>query len=223
MSEKIRVLIVDDHKLVKDGIRSVFSSNDRIQVVGDLAEGETTVPFLRRKETDVVLMDINLPGMNGIDVTRRVVEEFDGAVRVVALSMYNEEAYIRRMLAAGAVGYVLKSADIHELMEAIECAYAGDNYYSSEVTSTMMARFVKGEQRRKGRKVPVASVDALTKREVCVLKLIAEELTNHEIAGRLSISSRTVDTHRRNLLQKLGLKNTAGLVKFALQNELVEY
>ena len=216
----IKVLLVDDHSIIRDGIKAMLYGDDKIHFVGECSDGSEVVDFLSKNDVDIVLMDINMPKMNGIDATKLVMDKFPGS-KIIALTMHNEEGYITKILKAGAVGYVLKNTGKDELIEAIEQVYEGGTYFGSEVAEIMMARYLKNGSKPKSSS-SLVNVDDLTKREIEILKLITEEFTNIEIGEKLFISPRTVDTHRRNLLQKLGVKNTAGLVKFAIQNGIAD-
>lgn len=222
----IKILLVDDHKIIRDGIKALIQSQSNIEIVGECGDGVEVIPFLNKNDVDVILMDINMPIVNGIEATSIVTEKFP-KVAVLALTMHDEEAYISKVLKAGALGYILKHLGKSELIKAIEKVANKENYFSDDVASIMMSKYMKSGTVSKNpplKKVSTSliSIDELTKREVEILSLISEEMTNNEIGEKLFISPRTVDTHRRNLLQKLGVKNTAGLVKFAVQNNLVQ-
>jgi len=175
------------------------------------------IDILEKESIDLVLMDIEMPEMDGIQTTRYLTENFE-KVGVLALTMYDDESHIIKMLQVGAMGYILKSTNKKELTEAIKTVASGESYFAKEASEVIMRRFMKKKTLSKS----LAYKVALTRREKEVLKLIAEEFTNNEIAKKLYISARTVDTHRRNLLQKTGVKNTAGLVKYAIQNDIID-
>jgi DNA-binding NarL/FixJ family response regulator len=217
----IKVLLVDDHKIIRDGIKALLEDDKDVKVVGECDDGSKVVNFLsKRKKVDVILMDITMPGMNGIEATHEAITHHPD-VKVIALTMHNEEGYISKILKAGALGYVLKNTGKQELLQAIKTVNSNGNYFGKEVAEIMMSKYMR--QIPKNRNIKrIASLDDLTKRELQVLKLIALENTNRTIAKKLVISPRTVDTHRRNILQKLGVKNMAGLVKFAYQNGLLD-
>jgi len=212
----IDILLVDDHKIVRDGIKALLFTNGLINIVGECEDGNQVLDFVENNSVDIILMDINMQDINGIDCTKMVIEKHPN-VKVIALTMHIEEGYISKILKSGASGYILKNTGKSELIDAIKKVNNGENYFSKEVSNVMMNKYMKKSGVRKSSS-SLASVDDLTKREVEILGLIAEEMTNNEIGEKLFISPRTVDTHRRNLLQKLGVKNTAGLVKFAIQN-----
>lgn len=212
----INILIVDDHKIVRDGIISSLKNFENLNVVGEASNGKAVLDLLARKPVDVVLMDISMEDMDGIEATGIIRNNYPDA-KILALTMHEDESHIVRMLKAGAMGYILKNVSMDGLIKAIQTVARGEAYFSRKVSDTIMARFVSAKTAKKS-----TGFDHLTKREKEILKLIAEGLTNHEIAERLFISSRTVDTHRRNLIQKLQVKNTAGLVRMAIKNGIVE-
>lgn len=213
--KKIKVFLVDDHALVREGIVNSLVSQKHIQVVGEAKDGNEALEKLSYIKTDVVIMDVSMPAMGGIEATRLIAKNYPD-VNILVLSMYNEETRVREMLKAGALGYILKSTHMKELVEAIESVSKGQSYFTREVSSKIMEQLVRG------RSGSANTLNKLTNREVQILKLISEEYTNHEIAEKLFISSRTVDTHRRNLIQKLQAKNTAGLVRYAIKNKIAE-
>lgn len=218
----IDILLVDDHKIIRDGIKALLRSSDDIRIIGECSDGSQVQDAIREHENvDVVLMDINMPEMSGLEATEAVLKEFPD-MKVVALTMYNEESYISRILNLGAAGYVLKNTGKQELIDALHKVKEGGNYFSEEVTQQMMSRFMSNKRKTEPSRPSDQLLERLTEREKEVLRLISMEYTNHEIAEQLNVSSRTIDSHRRNLLQKLDVKNTAGLVRFALQNGLAE-
>jgi DNA-binding NarL/FixJ family response regulator len=220
MSQTIRILLVDDHKMIRDGIRALLHDTTEIVIADEAENGREALELLRGGElkVDLIVMDVRMPEMNGIEATKIIAEEFP-AIPVLSLSMHDEVEYISKMLQAGASGYLLKNAGKVELVMALKKVAAGEKYFSSEVSYAMMMNYISGDGKKD--RGPRENVQ-LTKREEEIIKLIASEMTNQEIADKLNISLRTVDTHRRNLLQKLGVKNTAGLVRYAIQNGLID-
>lgn len=216
----IKVLIVDDHKIVRDGIKALLQNTKNIQWVGDCKDGSEVVGFLNKKTADVILMDIMMETINGIEASKIVIEKYPD-IRILALSMNNEYDYIQEMLKVGAAGYILKNSSYEELITAIETVATGKPYFSPEVTDIVMNKYMHPGNKTKSTSKNKTLVDQLTNRELEVLELIAQELTNNEIAEKLFISRRTVDTHRRNLLQKIGVKNSIGLIRFAYSNGLI--
>lgn len=217
--ERVKILIVDDHPMIRLGIRSILNNVEHLNVADEANNGREALEKLDMQNFDLVVMDIKMPEMNGIEATEEIVKRHPNT-KVLAISMFDEQRYIVKMLQAGALGYVLKNTGKNEMVNAINSVMAGESYFSQEVSSIMMSQFMSrgGVGQISETKTDVA----LTKRETEIIKMISEELTNAEIAERLGISSRTVDTHRRNLLQKLDVKNTAGLVKYAVVNHLLE-
>lgn len=211
----IKILLADDHKIVRDGIKLMLEPQAGVDVVDEARDGKEVLGKLGERPVDIVVMDINMPEMDGITATKAVKEKFPD-VKVLALTMSNDDLHIRQMIQAGASGYIMKSAGRKELKDAIDAIMDGKHYFSDEATESIMMDLVKG----KG-KSTVPDPIHITDRELEVLKLIVQEHTNQEIAEKLYISSRTVDAHRRNLLQKTGARNTAGLVKYAFQHNLI--
>ncbi len=215
--QKIKIIIVDDHKMFRDGIRALLEKEKNIEVVADAKDANELISILKSLTPDVILMDIDMGETNGIDATVEVKKSYPD-INILALSMHGEHNYILKMLEAGATGYILKNAGKEEMLTAIISVASGDSYFSREVSSRLIEYLNKPQ-------INIKSTDKeipLTNREIEILKLIAQEYSNSEIAEELFISIRTVDTHRRNLIQKLGMKNTAGLVKFAIRKGLVE-
>lgn len=208
--------MVDDHALIRAGIRNSLMNQEHLKVVAEATNGEEAMVHLDKTNVDLVIMDLSMPRMSGSEATRLITEKYP-EVNVLILSMHNEEARIREALKAGAMGYILKSTSMAELMEAIETVSKGEPYFTREVSAKIMNQLVRGRESEKSDKL-----SRLTNREKEILKLISEEFTNHEIAEKLFISPRTVDTHRRNLIQKLQAKNTAGLVRYAIRHKIAE-
>lgn len=215
--KNLKILIADDHKIFRQGISAILSQQKDFSVSGEAANAEEIFNILANHSIDLILLDIDLGGDDGIQIAQTIREQYP-AVRILALSMHGEEAYIVKMLESGTSGYILKTSGMEELNTAIRVVAAGKTYLSSEVTETLIQhlKFPEALEIRTDLEVP------LTSREREVLKMIAQEYSNSEIAASLFISIRTVDTHRRNLLRKLKLKNTAGLVKFAIQKGLAD-
>jgi two-component system nitrate/nitrite response regulator NarL len=203
----INIMIADDHKMIIDGLTSMLATEAGVKVTAEASSGRELLEKMQYSPVDIILMDINMPELDGIEATRKVKAKYP-AVRILVISMYNNPEFIRSLLEAGASGYILKNTGKDELMEAIRQVHAGHNYYGKEVTKVMMES-LRGSSPN--------SNFSLTNREKEVLKLIVEECTTSEIAERLFISTHTVETHRKNLLSKLNLKNTAGLVKYAIE------
>ena len=211
----IRIFIADDHKIFRDELVSLLSREDDMIVVAQAASGKEVLEQLHTVSPDLLILDIHMPGMPGEAICKWVKEQ-SPQMPVLVLSMHDESTYILKMLEAGASGYLLKEAGATELLQAIRTVAKGDTYYSQHVSQTILHQLIRGKQQRETNRIP------LTKRELEVLRLIAEEYSNQEIADKLFISVRTVDTHRTNIIDKLDVKNTAGLVRYALKHGLVE-
>ncbi|MDF9796538.1 DNA-binding NarL/FixJ family response regulator [Catalinimonas alkaloidigena] len=217
--DKIKILLVDDHKMIRDGIRASLAGTADISVVEEAASArEALKKIAQHPSIDVVVMDISLgEGEDGISVTKTITEKYQG-VNILAMSMHDEETHVIKMLQAGAIGYMLKDQGMSDLVEAIRTVAGGESFFSKDVSELLMSHFVRKKTKPNAKKDMVN----LTRREIEVLKKIAEEYTNQEIAEALFISPRTVDTHRRNLILKLNVKNTAGLVKYAISQQLID-
>ncbi len=213
----VRVLVVDDDKLMRAGLRAVFSSDDQIEVVGEAGDGRAAIDSARRLAPDVILMDVRMPEMDGITATREVLRESPEA-RVVIVTTFEEDDYVFGALAAGASGFLLKRTGPEELIDAIKTVAAGDALLSPSVTRRVIERMA--------RDVPVDGADEgrlaeLTDRERQVLELLAAGLTNAEIAGRLVIEESTVKTHVKRVLMKLGLRDRVQAVIFAYETGVI--
>lgn len=211
----IKILLVDDHNIVRDGIKLMLESQPGIDVVAEAENGEDALSVLADIHIDLVIMDINMPVMDGISTTKTIKEKFND-IKILALTMSNDDLHIRQMIQAGASGYIMKSAGRSDLKNAIHTIMDGRHYFSDEATQSIMMDLVKS----KGKSSSPNPIH-ITDRELEILELIVKEHTNQEIAEKLYISARTVDAHRRNLLQKTGARNTAGLVKYAFQHNLI--
>ncbi len=214
----INILIADDHKMFVDGIDSILAEAEDIQVVARCYDGESVFELLKSNKIDLILLDVNLPKMNGIEVCKKLFT-IQPDIKVLALSMFNEESFVTEILNNGAQGYILKNTGRIELIKAIRTVYGGTSYFSEAVTQTIMKSLVKNNQKDAKAKV---SIPKVSRREKEVLQLIIKEFTTQEIADQLFISLKTVESHRSNLLAKLNARNTAGLVRIALENNLLD-
>jgi DNA-binding NarL/FixJ family response regulator len=214
--EKIRILLADDHTILRSGIRSLLEDEPGLSVIGEAEDGRTAVAMACKLKPDVVIMDIAMPLLNGLEATRQIKMQCPG-VKVLILSMHDNEEYIRQVLEAGAMGYILKDAAARELISAIQSVYRGEAVLSPAVT-----RLVIEDYLRWGGARPQDEIDGLSPREREVLQLIAEGYTNKQIAEILSISIKTVQAHRNNLMQKLDLHDRGELIKYAIQKKIIE-
>lgn len=203
----IKLFIVDDHYMVIEGIHSLLQHEKDLEWMGHAGNADSCIAFLKQQQPDVILMDISMPGMSGIELCRLVREQYP-SVYIIGLSTFNQQSFIQKMMDNGASGYVLKNATQEELLEAIKTVAAGKTYLSDEVATTL-------------RHMGDTLIPLITRREKEVLELIADGLTNNEIASKLFISVSTVDTHRKNLLAKFESKNVASLIKQAVQLNII--
>lgn len=204
----IKIFIVDDHYMVIEGIHSLLQNESNIEWMGHATNAESCLAFLSNHTPDVILMDINLPDKSGIDLCKEVKEKYS-AVYILGLSTFNQQSFIEKMMSSGASGYILKNATQEELMEGIETVIKGKQFLSFDAAMALRKPDTDN-------KTPI-----ITRREKEVLELIADGLTNNEIAQKLFISSTTVDTHRKNLLAKFEAKNIASLIKSAMQLHMI--
>jgi len=215
--EQINIIIADDHKIFLEGLSELLSKEVDLNILGGSGNRLEILEILENQEVHLVIMDIDMGELSGIDLTDEIIQKYPD-LKVLALSMHGEKNYIVKMLEAGAKGYILKNAGKEEMLNAIHTVANGNTYFSSQVSSKLIEHITNPEKTKKQNLGGIP----ITDREIEVLKLIVEEYSNSEIAEKLFISVRTVDTHRRNLLEKLGVKNTAGLVKYAIQKGLFD-
>jgi len=214
--DKIRVLLADDHKIFREGVRSILKKEKDMEVVGEASNGAEVLERIKQVKVDVIVLDIDIGLPNGIEITEQVSKNHP-ETKVLILSMMGLHDFVIQALEKGAIGFLLKNTGKDEVLTAIRSVSKGDSYFSREVSAILIEQLQKpASSRRKNTDIPISP------REIEVLKLIAQEFSNSEIAEKMYISIRTVDTHRRNLLEKLGAKNTAGLVKFAIQKGLAD-
>lgn len=217
----IKILLADDHQIVLDGLQSLLSDIADFEVIGAVNNGKEAVNFVATNKTankpNIVLMDIDMPVMNGINAAREIKKNFDD-VRILTLSMHNEKGVIQTLMDAGADGYILKNSSKEELEKGIRTICKGEPFFSTDVTMSLLNQ---SSEITSGGELP-DEVKDLTEREIEILKLVAEGYSNKEIGDRLFISHRTVDTHRTNLMKKMNVHNVAGLIRIALKSGLVE-
>jgi two-component system nitrate/nitrite response regulator NarL len=211
----IKILLADDHHVFRDGIRALLENERDFEVVGEAANGEEVLTHLKKMQPDILLLDIDMPEMSGLDLMKLLTADY-AEVPVLILSSHDNEEYILHMMRNGAKGYILKSCRKDELMIAIKIVSLGNSYLSKEVSDKLIYSIDKQEKNFQKR-----SETPLTKREIEIIKLVAKGLTNQEIGNQLFISHRTVDTHRRNMMTKLDLHNAAALTNYAAQNGLL--
>jgi DNA-binding NarL/FixJ family response regulator len=208
----INILLADDHTIVRQGLKLILSAHSDLHVVGEAANGKEAVELAAKLKPDIVLLDVAMPELNGIEATRKMVEA-NSRLRVLVLSMHKEAVYVREILRAGARGYILKDAIDTELLNAVRSVARGDGYISPAVSGALLNDY---------RKDVTDPVDLLSPREREVLQLIAEGKTNKEVATKLNLSVYTVDSHRGKIMEKLNLHSTGELVRFAIKRGLVD-
>ncbi len=214
----IRVLIADDHMMFVDGIESILATEEDIDVVDKCYDGLSIFKKLDEYDIDVLLLDINLPEMSGLEVCKRLTATHP-TVHILALTMHNTESFVTEILKNGAMGYILKNTGKAELVNAIKLVSKGQSYFSAEVTETIMKGLVS---QKSDIPDPDQGPPIVSRREREVLALIVQEYTTPEIAEELHISLKTVESHRRSLLTKLSVRNSAGLVRAAFENDLIK-
>jgi len=213
MEKAINILIVDDHKLFREGLKTLLKSLNFINEIYEASNGNEFLKIIKTTKPDIVFMDINMPEKDGIKATKEAIEIYPD-LNIVALTMFGDEEYYRGMIEAGARGFLLKNSSIGEVEEAIKIILTGGNYFSQEILEKIIKGIIKPRKTEK--------TEDLTDREREVLYLICKGHSNKEIANILQISKRTVDKHRENLLLKTGCKNTAGLVMYAIKNDIID-
>jgi DNA-binding NarL/FixJ family response regulator len=219
MSEKKKVIIVDDHLVFRMGLKSLILKENLADVIGEASNGKEFLNLLSKHEPHLVLMDIEMPEMNGIEATEAALKIYPD-IRILILSNFGDEIHYFNIIKAGAKGFVLKTSGINELQTAIDMVLSGDCYFSNELLRKIVSNIPAAEPSRNGAGRPE---DKLTRREQEVIQLVAGGLSNEEIADKLNISVTTVKGHRSNLLMKTGTKNTAGLIMFAIKNKIISY
>jgi DNA-binding NarL/FixJ family response regulator len=215
--EKIKVLLTDDHKLIRDGIEAMLVNTNDIEIVGSVSSGEESVNEVRRNRPDVILMDVMMGGMTGIEATRWI-KEFDSTVKVVLVTMEISKEYVSAGIKSGVDGYLPKDIDKNTLLEAVRTVHNGGRYFNEAIMKLVFEDFYSHEKLKSpDKKLP----NELTKREYEILGLVASGRSNKELAESLFISIKTVETHKTHILEKLGLKNTTELVKYAIKNNII--
>ncbi|HUU09807.1 MAG TPA: response regulator transcription factor [Phycisphaerae bacterium] len=210
----LKILLVDDHQIIREGLRSLIEKERGMKVVGEAANGREAVRLARELAPDVVVMDVSMPDLNGIEATRQIASRVPAA-RVVALSMHSDRRFVAEMLRAGALGYLLKESAFDELARAVRAVAAGGTYLSPAVAGDVVEGFVQGDRPPTG-----SVVAALTPRQREVLQLVAEGWTTKRMAAHLHVSPKTIETHRLQVMQTLGIESVAELTKFAVREGL---
>ena len=219
--KKTRILIADDHDLVRSGLRMLLRSSSEYSIVAEAADGEEAVRMVDQHKPDIAFLDISMPKLDGIEATKMITQKHP-SIKVIALTVHEDEEYVFQILRAGASGYLLKNAGKKEIFQAIESAIKGERFFSPGISKMIIDGFIRREKEQNQAVEAGESGSPLTKRELEVLKYIAEGYSNRQIAETLFLSFRTVNTHRANIMQKLDIHETAGLVRYAINQGLVK-
>jgi DNA-binding NarL/FixJ family response regulator len=218
MEKKYKIVIVDDHDILRDGLKFTLTQIEFADVVGEARNGKEFLQLMETTVPDVILMDIAMPEMDGIEATKEILKKLPD-LKIIALTMFGDEEYYFKMVHAGARGFVLKKSGINELEKAIIAVADGENYFSNELLRNIIVNITDNKIRKAISDTPVN----LTKKQLEVLQQICNGLTKKEIAEKLHISPKTVEGHRNNLLAKTGSKNTVSMVMYAIKNKLIEF
>ncbi len=211
--ETIKILIVDDHQMFIDGVKALLRKEKNFEIIGEALNGEDALLFLEGNNIDILITDISMPGMSGVELTKKI-KKAKPEIKVLVLTMFNDRQVISEIIMAEAEGYILKNTGKQELIFALEKIADNGTYFSNEIVNIML------ESPNDSNIKTDVSIDVLTERELEILKLICLELTSEQIAEKLFISKRTVDTHRKNIIDKTEIHTLVGLIKFALRNKL---
>jgi len=214
--DKIKIILADDHHILLDGLKAMLQKQKDMEIVGAFSNGLQVFEALPDLSANIALVDINMPEMNGLELTKKIKEHYP-TISVITMSMYDDASHIMEMVDAGISGYLLKNVNDKELVEAIRTVAQGKMYFCSEVSETITT-FALNQQRRSEK---AAETPRLTDRELEILKLISQEYSNAQIASKLFISERTVETHRKNMLRKTNNKTIVGLLKYALEQQII--
>ncbi len=216
-AERIKVLLVDDHQLIRDGVQSMIENTDDLEMIGSVSSGEDSINQVRENRPDVILMDIMMGGMTGIEATRWI-KGFDPTIKVVLLTMEISREYVSAGIKSGVDGYLPKDVDKETLLQALRTVHGGGRFFNDAIMKLVFEDFYSHEKLKSAdKKLP----DDLTKREYEVLGLVAAGKTNKELAETLFISTKTVETHKTHIMEKLGLRNSTELVKYAIKNKII--
>jgi len=220
MQKLVKILIADDHQMIRTGVKLMLNSQDKISFeIFEVSDGNEVLKAYKEEKIDIILMDINMKFMNGIDTTKEV-KRYDPSAKIIMLSMNSEMHIIESSIKAGASGFLLKDSGMGELIKAIRTVYFNEHYYSNDISLKLLHR--QSSKRKDFFNNDKLNLEKITSREFEILNLVTKEFTNDEIASELKISKRTVESHRKNMITKFGLRNTAGLVHYAVKNGLVD-
>jgi len=213
----INIVLTEDHQIVRDGVKALIAS-ENIKIVGEASTGAELWKLLEKEQPDIILMDISLPDISGIELTRLVSERYP-FIKVLILTMYTDESFINQAIKSGAKGYLHKNTTREEMLVAIDTVYAGNDFYSDNISKIILKSYI--EKAKSNSEEMHDPHEILSKREIEILKMFAEGFINKEIADRLFISIRTVESHKNHIMQKLNLKTQVELVKYAIRHNLI--
>ena len=216
----IKVILVDDHTIVRDGIKALIAGQEDIIIIGEASSGRDLLSLLKSGQPEIILLDISLPDYSGIELCEIIKRDYSN-IQVLFLSMYTSEEYIFNAIKAGAQGYLPKNISQSELLLAIRTVSQGNEYFSDSISNVILKSYIKKAKDKEPENLNPEN--SLSKREIEILKLFAEGNSNPQIAGKLFISTRTVESHKNHIMQKLSLKSTVDLVKFAIKHQIIEF
>jgi DNA-binding NarL/FixJ family response regulator len=217
--KKIKILFADDHAIVRDGLRLLFKSDPLFTIVGEAANGTEALELVAKHKPDVAVLDISMPNLNGIEATKIIKEKYS-ATKVLILTIHENEEYIQQMILAGADGYVVKNAEKKEIFEGVRTVANNETFFSPSVSKVLLEGLIK--RTRKKEEPESDTYNKLTRREMEILRMIAEGFTSKQISQKLFLSVSTINSHRMNMMKKLGIHDTASLVRFAIQKNLID-
>jgi len=217
MMNNIKIILADDHRIFRDGIKSLLSENERINIISEASNGDELLVLLKSLKPDIIIADITMPGLSGIEITKQIKMLYP-EIHVMILSMHTNEEFVLNAINAGARSYLPKDTSKEELMEAVNVLYEGGEYYSKSISDNFLKSFIKKQKVDQSLK----ENDDLTQREIEILKLAASGISNKDIADKLFISIKTVDAHKNHIMVKLKLKNTAEMVLYAVKNKIID-
>jgi len=222
IKKKIKIFLVDDHQIVRDGIKSLLQNAPELVISGEASSGKELLARIALSDTDIILMDISIPDISGIELTKQVNENYP-KIKVLILSMYTQEDFIVNAIAAGAKGYLPKNTTRPELLKAINEIYEGNEYYSDAISKIILENYISNVRKAKDAEPEKdKEEDLLSSREKQILQMVVEEYSNQEIANKLFISIRTVESHKNHIMQKLGIKSIVELIKYAIRNKIAD-
>jgi len=215
----IKIMLIDDHQIVRDGIKVLLESLENVKVIGEASNVAELLEQLKYNQPDIIVTDISMPDISGIELTKMMkMDQKYQNIKILILSMYTGEDFVFNAIKAGAKGYLPKNTTRNELFEAVNTIYNGDEYFSESISNIILKSYIKKVKSDENEE----KKEALSIREIEILKLFAQGSTNHEIADKLFISIRTVESHKNHIMHKLALKTTVDLIKFAIKNKIVE-